>query len=40
MAAQSLLWPILVPQGRAQGMLIEKLASGVVQVQTPLGPRL
>jgi hypothetical protein len=38
MAALELLWPIQVPRW-AQSMLIDKLAAGVVQVQTPIGPR-
>jgi len=38
MAALELLWPIY-GSGWAQVMLIEKLAAGVVQVQTPIGPR-
>ena len=37
MSALELLWLIQVQVG--QGMLIDKLAVGVVQVQTPLGPR-
>jgi hypothetical protein len=38
MAALELLWPIS-GSGWAQSMLIDKLAAGVVQVQTPIGPR-
>src|SRR5271167_4554630 len=38
MAALELLWPISSSRW-AQGMMIEKLAAGVVQVQTPIGPR-
>jgi len=38
MAALELLWQIQVPGG-PNGMLIDKLAAGVVQVQTPIGPR-
>ncbi len=38
MAALELLWLIQVPRW-AQQMLIDKLAAGVVQVQTPIGPR-
>jgi hypothetical protein len=38
MAALKLLWPNQVVQV-GPGMLIEKLAAGVVRVQTPLGPR-
>src|SRR5579864_9701300 len=37
MAALELLWPIPGPGGSQ--MLIEKLADGVVRVQTPIGPR-
>ena len=37
MAALELLWLISGP--RWSGMLIEKLAGGVVRVQTPIGPR-
>jgi len=37
MAALELLWLIQVPGGPS--MLIEKLADGVVRVQTPIGPR-
>jgi len=38
MAALELLWPNQKAQA-GPGMLIEKLAAGVVRVQTPLGPR-
>ena len=38
MAALELLWQISYSQV-GPGMLIEKLAAGVVQVQTPIGPR-
>ncbi len=38
MAALELLWLIQVLRW-AQQMLIDKLAAGVVQVQTPIGPR-
>ena len=38
MAALELLWPISGFQV-GPSMLIEKLAAGVVQVQTPIGPR-
>ncbi len=37
MAALELLWPIQLPGG--PGMLIDKLAAGIVLVQTPIGPR-
>src|SRR5271170_5398213 len=37
MAALELLWPNSVVRGLS--MWIEKLADGVVQVQTPIGPR-
>jgi hypothetical protein len=38
MAALELLWKIQVT-GVGPGMLIDKLADGVVRVQTPIGPR-
>ena len=37
MSALEVLWPIQVQVG--PGMWIEKLAAGVVRVQTPIGPR-
>ena len=37
MAALELLWPI--PGSGGPEMWIEKLADGVVRVQTPIGPR-
>src|ERR1700681_3090266 len=38
MAPLELLWPIFSSEA-GPGMLIEKLAAGVVQVRTPIGPR-
>jgi hypothetical protein len=38
MAALELLWPIS-GSGGPKNMLIDKLAAGVVLVQTPIGPR-